>query len=349
MLPPMNLYAALPAVFTYAQAIAAGYTRHQITNRRRTGRWLALRRGVYCCRETLEDATAGDRLVLHAAAARAANPSAALVDSHITAAARWSLPMPLPAMKAWAWPKAALTDGDIAHSTRIEEEVVIQVATLWPGEVRQSPEGPLTAPARTAADCLRHYGAEIAVPIADAAIQGGLTTARAVAEVLARQATWPYAGRASHSLPLVDGRRETWLESVSAVRLWAGGIELAEPQVEIYDAVGTFVARVDFLWPGEATVGEADGAGKYAMTDWPDLAAARPDDLREAQLNAVRRVVRQEKAREDALRELGLEVVRWSTAELLGRTGDVVRRVARARARGDARRFTGQVRARRAA
>gem|GEM_PF-6738945 len=37
----------LPLVFTRAEALAAGMSRHQIAHRVRTGSWRALRRAVY--------------------------------------------------------------------------------------------------------------------------------------------------------------------------------------------------------------------------------------------------------------------------------------------------------------
>jgi hypothetical protein len=243
-------------------------------------------------------------------------------------------------------PRAYLTDGCTQHSTRLDDTAVIEVATLWPGDLVQRADVILTSPGRTVADCLRHYPAEIAVPIADAALNDERTSSIQVARILALQAGWPYAGRANFTWPLVDGRRESWLESTSAVRLWSAGVELAEPQVEIFNRAGTLIARVDSLWHSHGTVGEADGAGKYSLADWPDLAAAPADQLAEAHVEAARRVVREEKVREDNLRNLGLEVVRWGTAEIMHNLGGVVRRVRAAQKRGDPGRFTGRMRSR---
>lgn len=330
---------SLPSVFDRRAALHAGYTRHQIAQRVRSGRWMALRRGIFCLQETYDGEGPARRNDLHAQAARMANRSLHLVVSHITAASRHGLPLPLGNL-----PRAQLTDGCIAHSPRVDDNVIVQVARLWPEDVVRDADGALTSPARTAADCLRHYSAEIAVPIADAAIQRHLTKRATIAEVLSRQAGWPYAARAAASLPLVDGRRETWLESLSAVRLWGHGVELAEPQVEIFDERGRFVARVDALWSPDLTVGEADGRAKYTMADWSDLAPAKAEDLHEARMDAVRRVVRDEKEREDRLRDIGLEVVRWSTAEILSNPSRVADRVRRARARARGGRFRGTLR-----
>jgi len=180
--------------------------------------------------------------------------------------------------------------------------------------------------------------------MADAAAHSGQTSLSAIAEVLARQAMWPYAARATAGLSLVDGRRESWLESVSAVRLWGQGVDLAEPQVEVFDELGSFVARVDALWHPGLVVGEADGMTKYSLGDWTEPASVDPETLREFRMDAVRHVVRREKEREDRLRETGLEVVRWSTAEIMANPARVAQRVQQALARARPTRFRGTLR-----
>ena len=74
------------------------------------------------------------------------------------------------------------------------------------------------------------------------------------------------------------------------------GLPAPVPQYVVHDPSGDFVGRVDFGFPAYATVVEFDGRVKY-----------RED--------AVGTVVR-EKAREDALREAGYEVVRISWSDL---------------------------------
>jgi hypothetical protein len=329
----------LPAVFVRSDALGLGLTRNQVEHRLSSGVWVALRRGVFCLRSTLDDTEPARRCLLHAEAARLARPAADLVDSHLTAAARWELPLPL-----GAEPRATLTDGRTTRTPHADANTVIQVATFWPGDVHARQGHPTTSPARTVADCLRHYAAETSVPIADAAIHRDLAAGRAITRVLDRQANWPYAARAAHSLPLVDGRRESWLESFSAVSLWRVGVDLGEPQVEIFDVDGTFIARVDFLWLDQATVGEADGAGKYSIGEWADLGQATSGELADARIEAGRRIVLREKAREDALRDAGLEVVRGNAAQLLRSSRVVAGRIERARRRGDLARFTGRTR-----
>lgn len=64
-----------------------------------------------------------------------------------------------------------------------------------------------------------------------------------------------------------------------------------EPQVEIRDERGNFVARVDFLFRAQRTVVEFDGLVKYGGANG-------------------RQALVDEKRREDALRSLGYQVVR---------------------------------------
>ena len=89
------------------------------------------------------------------------------------------------------------------------------------------------------------------------------------------------------------------------------------------------------MWIADGVVGEADGKGKYLM--------GLTDDDGPSGRAAALRVV-EEKVREDALRGLGLEFVRWDTEQIRHRPLDVVRCVAAARRRGDLGRFTGRLR-----
>jgi very-short-patch-repair endonuclease len=89
-------------------------------------------------------------------------------------------------------------------------------------------------------------------------------------------------------------------------------------QREIHGADGRLVARVDFLWPGQRTVGEFDGKIKYGRLLKPG--------------QSLDEVLYDEKLREDALRDLGWQVVRWRWQDL-HRHGVLRDRVLRAFAR----------------
>jgi very-short-patch-repair endonuclease len=78
------------------------------------------------------------------------------------------------------------------------------------------------------------------------------------------------------------------------------------------------VARVDFLWPAHRTIGEFDGRVKYGRLLKPG--------------QSVEQIVYEEKLREDALRDLGWQVVRWVWRDL-HRSGILRDRVLRGYAR----------------
>ena len=95
-------------------------------------------------------------------------------------------------------------------------------------------------------------------------------------------------------LALVDGRAESGAESRTRWALRTLGLRMPTPQVEIFDDVGEFVARVDFLYEDMKLVIEVDGRKKYE----------KAQDLWD------------EKMREDRLRALGYVVVRLTWADL---------------------------------
>ncbi len=325
------------SIFTRRDAILAGWSRHQIEWALKSGRWLALRRGVYCPKERYDAADPTDRHLLLCRAALMAHDGRHVL-SHLSAALSYRLPAPLGDLG-----RPSLTRGERLASTDRQDDLVVQAARLrgyetdaWQGFRR-------TTPARTVADCLRHLAAPDGVPIADAAIHAGLTTVRAISETLAAQEGWPYLARGQDALALVDGRRESWLESYSFVTLYRSGIALPVPQVEIYDSSGAFVGRVDGFWPDHATACEADGRTKYTIAELQAVAHAASDDLAEARVEARRRALSREKEREDRLRDTGLEVVRWGTADVVRRRARLLTRIHAAWDRGDPSRFSGSV------
>ena len=83
--------------------------------------------------------------------------------------------------------------------------------------------------------------------------------------------------------------------------------------------MGSSSARTDFGWPEFRTLGEFDGQAQVPPT------AAADETIEDA-------VIR-EKLREDALRDLGWQVVRWIWAELF-RAAVIADRLDRAFARG---------------
>ena len=282
----------LPVVPTRVEALAAGWSRHEVQSRWSSGRWHRLVRGV-CCTAEAWDAAGPDDRYRHAAVATWLRwPGTVL--SHTSAAALWRLPMPPvawvsgePALHERLWLTAPPSSGAPHLRTSTLPRTV---AALGPGgavtgrSTQHQRRLRVTSRARTVVDRLRH-----------------LPTAAAV---LDHQSSWRGAARAREGLALVDPRRETWLESASAVGLVQRGLPPPEPQVELRTPEGRFVARVDGWWQQQCVVGEADGGAKY-----------RVDGLRSAE--GAERALRREEQREDAVRALGPGFVRWSSSGIL--------------------------------
>jgi hypothetical protein len=228
-------------------------------------------------------------------------------------------------------------------ASRARNHLIVQAATIRDvdrGGLRRG--RPITSPARTLADLLRHCPAAEAVAVADHALRTGAVQYEDVVEVLAYQREWPYAARASTALQLSDPRRETWLESYSFVNLHHVGLALPEPQVDILDAFGRFVARVDGLWDG-TTVGEPDGRVKYDLRGVLG-ALADPQASAEELISRAQRRLDKEKIRRDLLNDLGLEVVRWGLIEVVHDLAGLAQRIERRRTSASTGRFTGRLR-----
>jgi hypothetical protein len=176
---------------------------------------------------------------------------------------------------------------------------------------------PVTSLARTVLDLARTLPMTQAVAVGDRALTLGLTRAELDAGLVAMK-RWPGVRAARRVVEFLDVRSESVGESVSRVRLMEDGLPAPESQHEIYKPDGTFLARVDFYWKEQRTVGEFDGKIKYGRLLKP---GQRIED-----------VIFEEKLREDAVRDLGLQVVRWIWTDLY-RTGILRGRVLRAFAR----------------
>ncbi len=120
----------------------------------------------------------------------------------------------------------------------------------------------------------------------------------------------------------IDRRAESMGESFSRVLLHEARVPPTELQFEVCGRSGNVVARTDFAWPENRTLAEFDGRIKYGRLLRPGETAGD--------------VVFREKVREDMLRDLGWEVVRWIWSELRNRA-EIAARLERAFARGTRR------------
>ncbi|MGZ4636838.1 MAG: type IV toxin-antitoxin system AbiEi family antitoxin domain-containing protein [Oryzihumus sp.] len=318
--------ASLPQPFTAADAASVGVTRHVLTRGVSHGELVRPSRGIYCTAPVWRASSPGARHLLLADAVLRTTPGA--VASHHSAALAWGLPMPIDAPP---WVAITLMGGHLTSRA-------LSPARWHDGElpthqvVRVRGGHQICRPDRAVIDCLRELTLPDAVAVGDAALGSGLTTAEDLRGMRRWQRRWPGITRADEGLPLLDGRRQTWLESWSFARLWQLGVSLPEPQVTVLDERGRFVGCVDGLWREGATVAETDGLGKYLGQFDGGPSGAK----------AARRVLA-EKRREDRLRDLGLEVVRWTWTDVRRSPRQVVARIEAARARGDLARFRGRL------
>jgi hypothetical protein len=151
-------------------------------------------------------------------------------------------------------------------------------------------------------DCARLLPFEQGVVIADAALHAGIVTMDGLREVLDGAARLKGVNRARAVVEFADGRSESVGESRSRVMFAATRLPTMAPQHPIRDDRGQFVARVDFAIPDLRVAGEFDGKVKYGRLLKPGESAG----------DAVFR----EKRREDAVRDLGWQMVRWTWDEI---------------------------------
>jgi hypothetical protein len=168
----------------------------------------------------------------------------------------------------------------------------------------------VTALERTAVDvaCTSTMGFAGALAVFDSALRLGADRDRMAGMLLAARRG---VGPARRALRHADGRAENPGESWGRAQMIDAGLPVDKLQREFLDEHGNLVARTDFAW-GDVLVGEFDGMEKYQKH-------LRPG---ETPFEAMRR----EKEREDALRRMGIMVVRWTWDDLVhGRVAAMIR------------------------
>jgi hypothetical protein len=285
-----------------SEALADGHADHELRALYEREGWERLVNGVYVPSSRLAGLSERERhrLLIDAIFPTMAEGSAV---SHRSAALLHGLPLP--------------TGGfDKVHVTRhrrgggrANAAVIVHCAPWVP---YATVDGiPATSLARTVVDLARTE------PLLSAVIAGDSALKRCDPQdldaELQRARGWKGVAQARRAVSLIDGRSENPGESQSRIILREYGFDV-ESQVEILDADGRSLARIDWLVNG-VVVCEFDGKAKYTKYLRQD---ENPGD-----------VVFREKVREDAMRDLGYPVVRWTWADL-GNPAELVARVARA-------------------
>lgn len=173
----------------------------------------------------------------------------------------------------------------------------------------------VTSKAQTLIDVARDYELDTSVPMLDDALRRGVVSSEELGDALAVCPVVRNRNRVDTALALADDRRESPGESIVAVRLHEIGLDGFEPQVEIVDDQGFFVARTDFTHRRSKTIIEFDGRAKYTLEG---------RDLRQE--------FDRERERERRLRALGYHVIRVYWKDLWRRrTFTDIERIVRAR------------------
>ena len=278
---------------------------------RRSGQLKHVRRGAYATRAAT-DAADAHRLLVVATLPLLADDA---VVSHTSAALLHGLP----------WWVDTLVRVHVTRSRpsggRRDSVVHVHPARLEPHDRVQVEGMTLTSLSRTTADCMRALPYRRAVALGDAALRLGLTHEE-LDDQLQRAAGRTGASNARRAAAFIDGRSESVDESYSRVLLHELRLVPTDLQVHVHDESGHLVGRCDFGWSPFRTLGEFDGRVKYGRLLGEDEEAGD--------------VVFDEKVREDELRSLGNEVVRWISADLRSPErlrGRILRAFARNRSR----------------
>ena len=296
-------------MITTAELSAAGLTENRIKTLVRQRVLVPLCRGVYAdagFAGLTAQGRASEHVLRVAAAVTITGPGA--VGSHHIAAAIHGLDL-LDRPRADLVPVSRPQD---SHGSRTARPGIrVHTAALPARHVVVRLGVPVTSVARTVVDLARTSSVRSGVVVADSALHRGLTTKAELQSVISACAQWPGIRRARQVVDFSDALSESAFESIA--RVVFSDEELPPPQLQVWVGGDSgAIGRADFLWRAHRTIGEADGAVKYA-----DPMRARKQLYRDAQL-----------------REAGFEVVHFTWQGLHSAPGQVAASIRAAFSRG---------------
>jgi hypothetical protein len=232
----------LGELFTRQWAVASGTTDRDLTRAVRSGRVTRVARGVY-----------------RVGAGHLPDPEAIAK----------SLKVVLSYQSAAAWSGASLVKApDRLHVTagrsrgrRADELPGVRVhrADLPPGDLVRISRVLLTAGVRTGLDIARALPLEESVATLDSMARIGFAAGSDIHAAALALPRGPGRVLAVTASALVDPRAESVFESLGRVRLAVAGLPAPEPQYNVFDRDGHWIARVDFAWPRQRVLLECDG------------------------------------------------------------------------------------------
>jgi Transcriptional regulator, AbiEi antitoxin/Protein of unknown function (DUF559) len=253
-------------VITTGELIAAGVSGFKIRRLVRDGVLKPLAHGAYA-HAALVAEVGGDSAREHALQVAAvlalARPGPA--GSHRSAAIIHGLAL----MGPWrpTGPIAVTRPPGLGSASAGRPGVHIHIAALPAEHVTVRSGVRVTSVARTVVDLARTSPFRDGVVVADSALRTAQTSKEELRAVVADCAKWPGIRQAKLVVDFCDGKSESVLESISRVAFRDHGIPAPELQVWVGGEEGGVLGRADFLWRQYRTIGEADGAMKYADTN----------------------------------------------------------------------------------
>lgn len=272
-------------------ALDEGYTDKQLNRRVDDATMTRIWSGAYVL-NTGETRTPEELHRLTAIAAVTSSPDSGFALSHQSAGVLHGLSLLTPQLD-----RVHLSTG-YATGARLEKRRHLHSGALDDAETVVVDGIRVTSLERTVVDIACSVGFAQALAAFDSALRNGADAA-VIAEYLEGHKRG--VGQARRALAHADPGAENAGESWGRAQLICGGLPTPRLQHEFYDDKGVFVARTDYDWLGKLAA-EFDGMTKYQRY----LADG------ETAFDAMRR----EKEREDALRRLGVMVIRWVWEDL---------------------------------
>jgi hypothetical protein len=224
------------------------------------------------------------------------------VASHLSAAELWDIAVPL-VDRADRRVDLIVPGGGRAES---RSDRRIHRLDLADDEKTTRLGQPVTTPARTWRDLAGVLGPPALLAVTDQLVREPAGR-RLLLEQVARHPRGRGCARARVVLPLADPRAESPMESVVRWLFHAGGLPAPELQYVVRDAAGVFLARADFAWLQQRVLVEFDG-----------------------DLHRERDVFVKDVRRQNGVVAAGWTMLRYTSADALGRADDMVAEVRRA-------------------
>jgi very-short-patch-repair endonuclease len=223
------------------------------------------------------------------------------VVSHLTAAALWGLAIPLASE-----PGPVHVTVSTGSAVRTRRDRTIHRSPLSDAEVTRTRGFPVTTPERTWRDLATVLPPAALLAVTDQLLDKGCTIPDLRSQ-LARRPSGRGSARARAVLPVADARAESPMESVLRWLLHAAGLPRPVLQHEVRDSGGRFIGRADIAWPDRMVLVEFDG-----------------------EVHRQREVFVHDLRRQNQLIAAGWIVLRFTSADVLGRPGEVVAEIRRA-------------------